>query len=139
MEQKGWFKPSQDWNREGSHRWNTGGGYEDVHDKTDHWDSNVWGVAARSRNFIVGDYVGRGPKGYQKSDERIKDEVCERLTRDPYVDASDFEVEVKDGEVTLVGTVVDRRQKRWAEDIIEAVPGVRDIHNRIRVQRQPEF
>jgi hypothetical protein len=36
--------------------------------------------------------------------------------------------------VTLEGTVEDRRTKRMAEDIIETCPGVKQVHNRIRVQ-----
>src|SRR5690606_23118505 len=71
-----------------------------------------------------GTYVGRGPKGYRRSDERITEDVCDRLTDDPMVDASDITVQVRDGEVTLTGTVEDRRQKRRAEDIVEDVPGV---------------
>ena len=45
-----------------------------------------------------------------------------------------FEVRVSNGEVTLEGTVEDRRTKRMAEDIIEICPGVKQVHNRIRVQ-----
>lgn len=80
-----------------------------------------------------GRYVGRGPKGYQRSDERIKEEVCDRLTEHGDVDASDIEVAVQSGEVTLAGTVRDRRMKRAAEDCVEAIFGVREVQNRIRV------
>jgi hypothetical protein len=41
---------------------------------------------------------------------------------------------VKDGEVTLSGTVDGRQAKRRAEDIIENVSGVREVHNQLRVQ-----
>jgi BON domain len=85
----------------------------------------------RRRSF--GRYTGRGPKGYQRSDERIKEEVCDRLTVDPDVDAFEIEVSVQDGEVTLEGAVPDRRMKRDAEDCVELISGVREIHNRIRV------
>src|SRR5256885_12501149 len=44
--------------------------------------------------------VGRGPKGYRRSDERIREEVMERLTFSPDIDASDVEVEVQDGVVS---------------------------------------
>lgn len=80
----------------------------------------------------TGKYTGRGPKGYQRSDERIKEDVCECLTRHPEVDAEDIDVQVKDGEVTLTGTVMDRYQKRAAEDALERVSGVRDVHNQLR-------
>ena len=81
-----------------------------------------------------GRHVGRGPKGWQRSDERIREDINERLTDHPHVDASDIEVSVKEGEVTLTGTVDDRQAKRLAEDIAESVSGVRDIHNQIRLQ-----
>lgn len=80
-----------------------------------------------------GPYVGRGPKGYRRSDERIREDVCDRLADHPQVDASEIEVEVHNGEVTLSGTVESRYEKRLAEDIADAVSGVQDIHNRLRV------
>lgn len=81
-------------------------------------------------------HAGRGPKGYQRSDERITEEVNERLTRDPDVDATDIEVRVDNGTVTLSGTVDDRQSKRVAEDIANEVWGVTDVQNQIRVQKQ---
>lgn len=74
---------------------------------------------------------GRGPKGYQRSDELLRELICERLTDDPYIDASNICVEVKDGEVTLTGTVEVRRQKHATEDLVAEVAGVAQIHNRI--------
>lgn len=76
---------------------------------------------------------GRGPRGYQRGAEAIHEEVCENLTYDYHVDASDIDVLVQDGEVTLSGSVADRNQKRRAEDIAERVRGVHDVHNRLRV------
>jgi BON domain-containing protein len=85
-----------------------------------------------------GPYVGRGPKGYRRSDERIREDVCDRLADHPQVDASEIEVEVHDGEVTLSGTVESRYAKRLAEDIADAVSGIQDIHNRLRVAQGGE-
>jgi hypothetical protein len=82
-----------------------------------------------------GSHSGRGPKGYSRSDDRIRDDVCERLTYDPDVDASEITVTISQGEVTLAGEVEDRRSKRRAEDIIEDVPGVRDVHNQLRARK----
>ena len=78
-------------------------------------------------------FFGKGPKGWKRSDERIKEEVSESLYRDYHVDASDIEIEVKDGIVTLSGTVDSREAKRSAEECIENLSGVSDVHNRIRV------
>lgn len=92
------------------------------------------GVGARER----GGFAGRGPRGYRRSDERIWEDVCERLTHAASVDASDIDVSVERGEVTLEGFVESRREKRAAEDICELVPGVVDVHNRLRVRRREE-
>jgi len=75
---------------------------------------------------------GKGPKNYTRSDDRIREQVCETLADDHNVDASDIEVAVKDGEVTLTGTVPDRRMKRMAEDCIYQLPGIQDVHNQLR-------
>jgi hypothetical protein len=82
-----------------------------------------------------GGFFGKGPKGYTRSDERIREDVCDRLSDDDEVDASDIAVTVKDGEVTLDGTVPDRRSKHRAEDLAEAVSGVKDVHNSLRPQK----
>jgi osmotically-inducible protein OsmY len=84
----------------------------------------------------MGRYSGRGPKGWQRSDDRIREDVNERLTDHPDVDASEIEVQVNNGEVTLSGTVEERRAKRLAEDIAESVSGVREVHNQLRVQQR---
>jgi osmotically-inducible protein OsmY len=80
-------------------------------------------------------FRGRGPKGYRRSDERIRESVCEHLTEDPHLDASDIDVQVTDGEVTLTGFVHNRRAKRYAEDLAEASSGAAEVHNRLRVRR----
>lgn len=77
-------------------------------------------------------FRGRGPRGYQRSDERIREEICERLTDDPYVDASDVEVQVRDREVVLTGSVPGRDQKRRVEDLVESMSGVIDVSNQLR-------
>jgi osmotically-inducible protein OsmY len=77
---------------------------------------------------------GRGPKGYQRADERISDEVHDRLTEDSWLDASDIQVEVKGGEVTLSGFVDNREAKHRAERLIEDLSGVRHVQNNLRVK-----
>jgi hypothetical protein len=76
---------------------------------------------------------GRGPGNYVRSDERIVDDVIDRLTDAPHIDASEILVMVEQGEVTLTGNVPDRAMKREAEDLVAQASGVRDVHNRIRV------
>jgi osmotically-inducible protein OsmY len=79
---------------------------------------------------------GRGPKGYARSDDRIQEDVSERLTHDHHVDASEIEVTVSNREVTLSGTVDSRDARRRAEDIAESVSGVTHVQNNLRVQQQ---
>jgi osmotically-inducible protein OsmY len=93
-----------------------------------------WGGLGRRSES--GQFAGRGPKNYRRSDQRIQEEVCDRLTSDPQVDASEIQVSVKDGEITLEGTVGERRMKRLAEDCAESVAGVNQVHNRLRVEEE---
>jgi hypothetical protein len=87
----------------------------------------------RNNWSVPGPYVGRGPKGYWRSNERIYEDVAERLTQHGEIDASDVAIHVENGEVTLTGAVDSRRTKRLAEDIADGVNGVRDVHNELRI------
>jgi hypothetical protein len=80
----------------------------------------------------TGSFRGRGPKGYRRSDERLMEVICEQLTHDQQIDATDISVEVSNGEVTLTGTVADKHAKWRAEDIIESCCGVKGVDNRLR-------
>lgn len=80
-----------------------------------------------------GEHRGRGPKGYSRSDERIIEDVNDRLTDDPYLDATEIEVGVANREVTLSGTVDSREAKRRAEDLADGVAGVVHVQNNLRV------
>jgi osmotically-inducible protein OsmY len=91
---------------------------------------NDWGSSTHDRGFY-----GKGPKGYKRSDERIKEEVCETLARNPRVDASDIEVNVSEACVTLSGTVDSRDSKRAAEMAIENLSGVDDVRNELKVKK----
>ncbi len=87
---------------------------------------------------VSGPFTGMGPDGYQRSDERIMEDVCDRLTQHGRLDARDVHVDVKDGEVTLTGHVHSRQEKRMAEDTVESVAGVEDVHNDLRIDRHDE-
>ncbi|MBN3748978.1 BON domain-containing protein [Burkholderia sp. Se-20373] len=77
----------------------------------------------------------RGPKGYTRSDERIREDVCERLAHALDIDVSDVTVQVQDGRVELDGTVPARWMKHGIEDLADGCMGVRDVENRVRVRR----
>jgi osmotically-inducible protein OsmY len=80
-----------------------------------------------------GAHFGKGPKNYTRSDERIREDVSDRLMHDDSLDATNIEVEIDNGEVTLSGPVENRADKRRAEDCIENVGGVKHVQNNIRV------
>lgn len=106
--------------------------------------SGMWGgsygagMTGTGWNRPMGPHFGRGPKGYRRSDERIREDVNEALFHDHYVDASELEVQVHDGDVTLSGTVDNREQKRMAEACVWNVSGVRNVSSTIRVENQPD-
>lgn len=76
---------------------------------------------------------GKGPRGYRRSDERIAEDVNDRLSDDPVIDASDIEVKVENCNVILNGMVESREEKHRAEAIVENVSGVANVENRLRV------
>ena len=122
------YQGSEDWDetgtqgRESRSDWQERGGQRD-------WQGGRPSETRRQG----GGFAGRGPKGYQRTDERIREDLSDTLMADDRIDASDIEVAVKDGEVTLTGTVDDRQSKRLAEDLAEQVMGVREVMNQIRV------
>lgn len=82
-----------------------------------------------------GEHYGKGPRGYERSEARVLEEVCEVLARDPDIDASDVSVTIDNREVTLEGTIENRRMKHDAENLIEEIQGVVDVHNHLKVRR----
>lgn len=89
--------------------------------------------APRSRGVDAMDHRGRGPRDYVRSDERIADDIIDRLTDDEHIDASEILVMVENGVVTLTGDVPERHMKHRAEDLVANARGVRDVHNAIRI------
>lgn len=105
------------------------------------WGTSSGGMSSGSSSYgqsgsqSTGRYAGRGPQGYQRSDDRIREDVNERLTWHGELDATHINVSVENGEVTLEGKVEDRQQKRTAEDCAYEVSGVKDVHNRLGIDR----
>lgn len=77
---------------------------------------------------------GRGPRNYARSDERIREDLSEQLTSHDDIDASDIDITVKDGVVSLAGSVEQRRVKYAIEDMAERCRGVKDVDNRLTVR-----
>lgn len=85
------------------------------------------------------DHRGRGPANYTRSNERLLEDACERLTRDPNIDASKIDVTCENNEVTLNGTVDSRSAKRRAEDIVDDISGVKHVQNNLRVESRDSY
>lgn len=88
---------------------------------------------AHGKDEAAGGYRGLGPRDYRRPDHRIADDIIQRLTDDPHIDASQVLVMVEGGVVTLTGNVPERRMKHRAEDIAADATGVADLRNEIRV------
>ena len=104
-------------------------------DEVSSWFGDHSAERRRRDDELRASHRGRGPKGYKRSDARILEDINERLTEDPYLDASDIEVEVKDGDVILKGMAPSREDKRRAERLAEEVSGVGDVQNNLRLRR----
>lgn len=96
------------------------------------WDKHLDNRREDERN-----HFGKGPKGYQRSNQRIREDACEALTRSPHIDATEIELNVEDGIVTLTGTVESRRIKKEAERVVETVLGVEDVVNLLKMVGEP--
>lgn len=136
----GWGSDFEPGREERDRRWRDERPARHRHAERGFWDrasdevASWFGNPDAERRREEDQFRGRGPKGYTRSDERIREDVSDRLTDDPGVDASNIEVSVAGGEVTLSGTVTSRNQRRRAEDCTEYVSGVTHIQNNIRVK-----
>ncbi len=150
-DQGSWGQPysneyrSQDWGRQYGNRESFGRNREfednefrggmNLHHNSPYYGQQYGGIGGQQQQQR-GRFAGKGPRGYQRSDQRIQEEVNDRLTDHPEIDASEIEVKVSNGEVTLSGSVNERFQKRMAEDLVENIGGVKQVHNQIRVQHE---
>jgi len=101
-------------------------------------DAGWSGGGSRDDYVRVRGFRGIGPRNYRRADERIAEEVCERLTDDHDVDARGIEVRVENAEVYLTGRVASRFEKRRAEDLALDCRGVHDVQNTLRVTAADE-
>ncbi len=76
------------------------------------------------------------PGGYTPPDERIQDDINDRLTWHSQIDATDVHAQVHKGVVTLTGSVNTREEKRIAEDVADSVNGVWDVNNEVSIRNK---
>jgi len=113
-------------------------GERDFWDKAGDEVSSWFGDEDARRRRDMDQHRGRGPRNYVRSDERIKEDVNDRLTDDGFLDATEIECSVDNREVTLSGTVDSRQAKRRAEDLADSVSGVTNVQNNLRVRRDDD-
>lgn len=97
----------------------------------------TWGEGrgGAERRQTGGSHAGQGPQFHRRSDDKIHEEIWELLSNNADLDASEVELQVESGAVTLTGTV-DSRDARWlTEDLVSSVTGVREVNNRLKVAR----
>jgi osmotically-inducible protein OsmY len=70
------------------------------------------------------------------SDDAIYDNVRRRLASDPIVKGGGLEVDVKQGVVTLRGTVEEQKQKDKATKLAKKVAGVKSVDNQLQVAQR---
>ncbi|HVQ47200.1 MAG TPA: BON domain-containing protein [Gemmatimonadales bacterium] len=71
----------------------------------------------------------------RRPDAQLAQELQEILTKDPELDSTEIEVEVEGGAVTLRGVVDSSDARLLAEELVESVTGVREVHNNLKVSR----
>ena len=100
-------------------------------------NGNAWEQApgGMERRTPGSSQPGTGPRFQRRSDDKIREEIWELLNNNADLDATEVEVHVEGGEVTLSGTV-ESRDARWlTEDLVTSVSGVREVYNQIKVAR----
>jgi osmotically-inducible protein OsmY len=96
----------------------------------------TWGQGREpERRKPGGSQSGPAPQFHRRSDDKIREEIWELLTNHADLDATEVELLVESGEVTLSGTVDSRDAKWLAEDLVNSVSGVREVNNRLKVAR----
>lgn len=116
----------------GEHHPEHAGHYEDEPDRRNFWER----AGDRVASWLgEGDHRGHGPSGYKRTDAKISEDAHDRLTDDPWLDASGIAIQVDGGEITLSGTVTERAGKHRAERLVEDLAGVTHVQNNLRVRR----
>ena len=88
-------------------------------------------------HYYVPEYYGPYRGQIRRPDEDIRRDIESILFYDSWVPAENINIEVKDGVVTLTGTVASGFEKRAAGDDAWDVPGVRDVCNLLEIREQP--
>ena len=99
--------------------------YADNLDHSVMWSADPRSEASHEKHF------GKGPRNFSRTDEHLKEEVCEAFLMSPDLDPQNIEVGVLDGVVTLKGTVRLKEDLILAHDLALGVSGIKDVINLI--------
>lgn len=69
----------------------------------------------------------------QNSDDELKMQISSLLKNDRNLGSYGLNCDVINGEVQLQGIVDTLREKKWAEDLVQQVPGVKGVANAISI------
>ena len=72
----------------------------------------------------------------EASDDSIYDHVKRRLANDPDVKGGALEIDVKQGVVTLRGSVETDKQRQKAEKLAKKITGVKRVVNELKLSRK---
>jgi hypothetical protein len=135
--------PTYPMNREAAERYGHGGNAPYPHPR-EHGEARGHepGLVERARQWFGGDVgesrsearAGRPPRNYQRSDQRILDELCEGIVASG-IDASGVDVFVERRIVRLSGSVAHKDDRRRIEDLAEDILGVDMVESHLRVVR----
>jgi osmotically-inducible protein OsmY len=94
----------------------------------------------RNDTDYSGGHRGKGPSDYRRSQDRIREDVCDRLTDDDRIDARNVHIHIDNDDVVILsGTVNSKEEKRRAEDVVESISGVKNVENRLHVGRPTDM
>lgn len=79
------------------------------------------------------DYRGVGPRTRHDEDEELRDMICQRLSDDPDLDASNIIVRVIDNEAILDGSVRSKHDARNAYESALDIPGIVHVRERLQI------
>jgi len=104
-----------------------------------HWqdDDSGWEEEPKSPDGSSPIPFLSGPERH--SDERVLRDILESLAENEAIRSGEIDIVVRDGEVTLSGTVADRATRQQAEVCVASVTGVKDVTNHLRIEFSPEI
>ena len=80
-----------------------------------------------------GEHKGAAPKSERSTDDPVAERVHDLLTEEPWLDATDIDVSVSDGVVTLTGTATTPDQVALAGKTAAEAEGVTSVKNELTV------